>query len=53
MKQLGICAPFHQLTAAVVDGGPEMVIWCRACGGIVENRASKAGRTHMQGDAMD
>ena len=46
MRQLGICAPFHQLTAAVVDGGPEMVIFCRACGGFAENRASKlAGPT--------
>ena len=41
MKQLGICAPYHKLTAAVVDGGPEMIIWCRVCGGFAENRACK------------
>ena len=46
MKQLGICAPFHKLTAAVVDGGPELIIWCRVCGGFAENRACKlAGPT--------
>ena len=41
IKQLGICAPFHRLSAAVIDGGPEMIIWCRSCGGYAETKACK------------
>ena len=36
MAKLGLNAHAHSLTAAVVDCGPDLIMWCRRCGGIAE-----------------
>ena len=36
MRRLGQMADCHSLTAALINGGPEVLIWCRVCGGSAE-----------------
>ena len=41
MTRLGLHAQDHQLSAALMDGGPEHIIYCRKCGGMAEVFAAK------------
>ena len=39
IRQLGLNSHSHSLSVALVDNGPEMLFWCRRCGGMAETYA--------------